>query len=77
MNSKEKAYLCDIHNVFVMQRQQDVDLSDGREWESLSLTFHLDLLQSIDLACLLLFGSAAHDLRQFSNSVTVTVTATV
>ncbi len=49
-----------------MQRQQNVDLSDGREWEPLSLTLHLDLLQSIDLACLLLFGSAADDICQFS-----------
>jgi len=28
-HSKEEADLCDVDNVFVMQRQQDVDLSYG------------------------------------------------
>ena len=62
-------YLCDIDNVFVMQRQQNVDLSDRCQWEPLSLTFHLDLLQGVYLACLFLFGSAADDICQFSNGV--------
>ncbi len=64
--SRRKLHLCDIDNVFVMQRQQNVDLSDGCERKPLSLMLHLDLLQSIDLACLLLLGSAADNSCQFS-----------
>ena len=32
-----------------MERQQDVDLPDGCQWEALSLPLHLDLLQGKDL----------------------------
>lgn len=32
----------------MVERQQDVDLPDGSQWEALSLPFHLDLLQGKD-----------------------------
>ena len=43
-------HLSDIDNVLVVQRQQDVDLTDGRQWEAFCLPLHLDLLQRKYLA---------------------------
>lgn len=47
-----KTDLSDIDNVLVMEGQQDVDLSDGGQWEALGFSLHLDLLQSKDLPAL-------------------------
>ena len=46
-------HLADIHNVFVVEAEQDVDLSDGSQGEAVPLLVHLDLLQGADRVGLL------------------------
>ena len=50
--------LTDVHNVLVAQREQDVDLPDGTEWEAVLLLGHLDLLQRTHDMALFILGPA-------------------
>lgn len=47
-----RIHLGDIDDILVMECKQDVDLSDGGQWEALGLSLHLDLLQGKDLPAL-------------------------
>ena len=51
-------HLGDIDDILVVERQEDVDLPDGCQWEALGLALHLDLLQCKDLPALPLPSSA-------------------